>query len=402
MKKHIYEIFGTLLCALTIASCSDDKMTEKEPTDTRSPRVVLVYMVAQNNLSSYALSDRDEMKRAALNGDLGNSRLLVYYDTKNEDPVLEELVVNDLGEAEFKKLAEYDDETLSVSCERLETVINDAKEMAPARKYGLIFWGHGTGYLQNGVEEPLPNPLSTPSMIAPLSYGCETVGRKDYWMNVTSMARALKDKKIDWIYFDCCFMAGVEVAYELRDVTDYIVASVTEIPADGMPYHKTLKYLMTEEKQLGQAACATYDYYNAMTGSNRTCTMSVINTAGLDNLATVVKFIYGKAKTAPSGYVPQSYQTNYDHSRYGWSYYDLKHYLSALAPTINVDLLNVDIAFSQVVTNAYATPMLWNEVALSNHSGLSTLIIEKADDPAIAAKGYNELQWWHDVVEQRF
>lgn len=400
MKKHIYYFFISLL-GMIVVSCGEDDISKREPTDTRSPRAVLVYMVAQNNLSPYALSDREEMIVAARKGDLGDSRLIAYYDPKGANPELQELVIDGDGNASFKTLAVYDDETLSVSAARMSQVIADFKALVPARKYGMILWGHGTGYVQDGLDETYAPEASTMS-ISPLSYGCETVSGKSNWMNVTTMAQVLKDQHFDWLYFDCCFMAGVEVAYELRDVTNYIVASATETPGDGMPYDKTLKYLMPEGLQLEKAATATFDHYDKMSGIDRTCTMSVIRTAGMTNLAQVAKYIYAQAGQLPASYEPQSYQTPYAHQHYGWSYYDFGHYLKALASTCNIDNLNVDMALSQVVTVSYATPLLWNEVALTNHSGLSTLIIERVAANKLDTTGYRELQWWQDVVAPRF
>ena len=41
-----------------------------------------------------------------------------------------------------------------------------------------------------------------------------------------------------FIMFDDCYMSSMEVAYDLKDVTDYIIASTSEVMAYGMPYEK--------------------------------------------------------------------------------------------------------------------------------------------------------------------
>ena len=49
---------------------------------------------------------------------------------------------------------------------------------------------------------------------------------------------------MNYILFDDCYMSTVEVAYDLREVTNYLIASTSEMMAYGMPYHKILKYII--------------------------------------------------------------------------------------------------------------------------------------------------------------
>ncbi len=52
-------------------------------------------------------------------------------------------------------------------------------------------------------------------------------------MEISDFAAALGDCHFDFIVFEACFMAGVEVAWELREKTDYVVASAAEILSPG-------------------------------------------------------------------------------------------------------------------------------------------------------------------------
>lgn len=398
-KKQLL-ILLTLCLTVIFTACGDsgNKSHDDEDLETGTPRTVLVYMVAQNNLSSYSSSDINEMITAARQGDLGKSRLIVYLHSNTESPALYEIT------SEGRQLLlEYDTSVMSVSAERLSTVIKDTKRVAPARHYGIIFWGHGTGYVQDGIDEPGIKSMPTEHTdINTLSYGGESINRISYWMNTTTMAQTLDGKGLDWIYFDCCFMAGVEVAYQLRHAVPAIVASATELPAQGTSYNTMLKHVMPERSDLVAAAKATYDYYNSQSGYMRTCTMSVINTAQLDNLASLVRSIYSSGVMVPEGYAPQQYQLPADNRRYGWAYYDLKHYLTALAAEDKDLVNNINQAFDNTVQAAFATPLLWNSLPIENHNGLSTLIIESIDDPNIEKFNYDQLDWWKDVVSLRF
>lgn len=399
MKKLIFshihvKILSCLLVTLSamfITACGDNGPSQ-EPGEEKdmTPRTILVYMVGNNNLSSYAKPDLDEMLLAASAGDLGRSRLIIYNHTRTAGPALREIT----PAGEMVTLVEYDTDDLSVSSRRMETVIADMKRLAPARKYGMIFWGHGTGYVQDGIED-IP-------AISTLSYGGENINGTSQWMNTTTLASVLAGKNFDWLYFDCCFMMGVEVVYQLRGVTDHIIGSATEIPANGTRYDLILKHLTPADSDIEAAAKATFDYYDSLAGTSRTCTMSVVSTAGIEALARVMKEVWRQAPSSLTGYSPQPYQTPDDHRRYKWSYYDLKHYARALAEGNPQLLSDIDNAFDLTVTAAYATPMLWNEVQLLNHSGLSTLIIENDSDPQLDQFGYRELSWWNDVVRQRF
>ena len=111
-----------------------------------------------------------------------------------------------------------------------------------------MLWSHGDGWLQNGSDDKtLPGldqapedgaaVLDVPSVAG---WGMEN-SRK---MKVSTLARTLEQSQpIDFVYFDCCYMASVEVAYEMRRATPVIVGSVIELPAEGMPYHKTPQHL---------------------------------------------------------------------------------------------------------------------------------------------------------------
>ncbi len=73
-----------------------------------------------------------------------------------------------------------------------------------------------------------------------------------------------------------------------------------------MPYDKNIACFLHERTgRLNRAAKNTFNLYNAMSGQNRTCTMSVLSTDGLARLAVRCKEIYLKATPECEGYTPQ-------------------------------------------------------------------------------------------------
>lgn len=65
---------------------------------------------------------------------------------------------------------------------------------------------------------------------------------------------------MEYILFDDCYMASVEVAYDLKEVTDYLIASPCEIMAYGMPYAEIGPHLLGKVDY--ESICdAFYEFY---------------------------------------------------------------------------------------------------------------------------------------------
>lgn len=355
---------------MALSACSDDN---PEMPETAVERTVIVYMAADNSLGSAGNDERDlqEMSIAAQNGDLCGNRLLVYHASRVAQPELIEITPT-----ERVTLKTYDYSPSSVTIERMTEVFNDSKNFSPAKSYGLVLWSHATGWIQNGVAEPDATTNS---------FG-EERGR---YMNVTSLAKALDGQKFDYVYFDCCYMANVESLYQLRDVTPIAVASTTELPADGMPYDKTLRYLMSDSPDLYSAAQTTFGHYDSLEGAQRTCTISVIDMTAIGRLADATRVVFMSGDAPGAGYVPQPFMIS------GCYLYDLKDYIEAF--DCRSDLKESwREAFDDVVKLSLATPAVWNRLSLKRANGLSCYILNSSADSAY--KGYNQLDWWTDVA----
>ncbi|MEQ8190083.1 MAG: clostripain-related cysteine peptidase [Candidatus Eremiobacterota bacterium] len=81
----------------------------------------------------------------------------------------------------------------------------------PAKHYMLVLMDHGAGWpgaLSNDFSGSDGQMMSTPSIEAALK-----------------SAEARSHKKLDIIHFDTCLMGSAEVAYQLKDSADYMIAS---------------------------------------------------------------------------------------------------------------------------------------------------------------------------------
>lgn len=370
--KLLIMLMLPVMTALTFVSCdSSDEPDRVEPT---APRTVLVYMVADNSLGRDSLDRADikEMLIAAGNGDIGRGRLIVYNAAAGTDDGVTPKLLEITAEGQ-KTLKEYTDAATvySVDIKRVRQVIADVKRLAPAREMGLVLWSHGSGWRE------------TPSS---RSWGED----RGATMKISSLAKALEGENFCFIYFDCCLMATVEVAYELRHVTPVIVASGTELIDEGMRYDLNVPVFFAPELDMVAAARNTFEYYDKRFGRYRTCTMSVINTAGLDRLAAVTRTIM------ETGALPtitldkqQSYMTGTS------TIFDMKRYIDTLDCSDELKKEWND-ALNDVIEYAAATPYLFVYHPIKYYCGLGTFVLTSAADAGFY--NYNQQSWWKDVV----
>lgn len=280
MRMKLY----TLLCIsffLLFTACNQDD--DPVPPEVGS-RTVLVYIVADNNLSSFAKEDVEEMIAGMESVDLSSSNLLVYQDDRVA-PVLFRISRNKKGRLEKEIIKEYA-EQVSTKASVMKEVMHRAFYEYPADSYGLVYWSHADGWI------PYPVPSASTRWI-----GQDTGEGQDNRMNISDFVDVLDDgmPHFDFIMFDACFMMSVEVAYEVRNYTDYYIGSPTENPGPGAPYDKVVPY-MFKPGAAAQMAEAYFNHYKdnykageGISNANWTGGTSIcaVRTDALDDLADV-------------------------------------------------------------------------------------------------------------------
>lgn len=120
-----------------------------------------------------------------------------------------------------------------------------AQKQCPAERYCLVLWGHGPELL----FEP-PATHQRPGGQEQLAYekkGAEPRREHRLYFTPVQLATALREAqsrtgcKIDVIGFDACSMSMIEVAYEIRELAGYMVASQEEVPDLSFPYGELVK-----------------------------------------------------------------------------------------------------------------------------------------------------------------
>src|SRR5690606_1167831 len=93
----------------------------------------------------------------------------------------------------------------------------------------------------------------------------------------------------NYIIFDACSMANIEVLFEFRNKANYIIASPTDVLSDGFPYQNILPHIDSgSEEDIKKIASAYFNYYNARTGLHRSATISVTDLSRLEALSDYI------------------------------------------------------------------------------------------------------------------
>lgn len=383
--KCIIRLFLSFSIFFTLLSC--EKKAEPEPVQEPCDFAVLVYMVASNSLGSDGYDKADSIEMVAAASEIpANTRWLVYHaSTDATAPVTLRELKRDGTWVLHKEYTTHQ----SAKPERLAEVISDFREICEPKADGIVFWSHASGWLEDGNNAAAKSGLLK-------SYGVDFGNR----MNITDMAPVLEAKPFRFIYFDACYMATVEVAYELRKSADYIVASPSEVPANGMPYHLNMPLLLGGTlDDLLAAAKNTFDLYNNQSDPvYRTCTMSVINTDALDRLAEATRPIY---EVTPLKH-PLTLVTNYRGTATNGYSLDFGEYVEALCDDSELDpalKAEFESALGAAVVYSAATPRLWASWPLVNPTGLATYVFNEPSK--YYTKGYDALQWADKVVKPR-
>lgn len=372
--RHIY-VISILFISIILQACSSDE-PGKDPVTRRT---LLVYMVATNDLGSrgYATRDINEMIAGMADVDTENADVLVYQALLSETPALKRVTASGL-----ETLKTYDTSLPSVSVERMAQVFSDMRAIAPADKYGLVLWSHATGWI-----------TTSGTLKQARSWGVDN-GKE---MAVHDLGRALVTHPWDFIYMDCCYMGNIESIYELRNAAPVIVASPSETPLDGMPYHLNLKWLTAETPDPVAAARSTFEYYNGFSGEAQSIAMSVYDMSYIHDLADACRDIYAANTTLPEGFEPQTYGYRWSSAQpqFDKLFYDLAHTSRALAADAQL-AESFNRALDKFVIYADHTPYMWNRLPLNDCHGIASFF------PVNEALGetydYSALEWVRDVL----
>ncbi len=215
-------------------------------TASRKKWTIMTYMDGDNNLEGAAIDDIDEMELGG--GSTDDINVIVQidriggFDTSNGDWTGAKIynivddVTRDIDSSQLVDLGEVamDDPAT------LQNFIEYCFVNFPADYYCLNLWDHGAGIFGACFDDTSVggggltiNEIQTAIVAATTSYS----------------------EYIDIVSFDCCLMTVLELAYELRDVCDYLVASEDLIPWDGYDYEPLISKLISDPDMTPEDFC---------------------------------------------------------------------------------------------------------------------------------------------------
>lgn len=252
MMRNYFAWMSALLFVLgMLASCGEkkDPIIEEEPD---SEHTLLIYMIGDNNLSTYCKSNTTNCIKGLLDSPKPLN-LVIYEDSyvsgeaRGGNPVLFRLKRNavDKHKIDTLDMKQYPQDWNSSDPEVMASVLNDVFKQYDTEVKGLELWSHALGWIPSSSYR-LPVETSRPSGNVP-TRASQWIGMDDgREMDIWDLRKTLEHcPHLDYIYYDACNMGQAEVAYELRGVADYMLACPTEIMAAGLPYDTMIRSLST-------------------------------------------------------------------------------------------------------------------------------------------------------------
>jgi len=326
---------------------------------------VLVYMAADNDQEFAAVNNIKEMEVV---GSTEQVNILVYVDfltnntsygpgaytfniTKDELPLNNSIISEPLNTT-------LPDEPNMGDPTTLFSFIEFGQNYSQAANYLLILWDKGEGY--KGV---CYDDTSSGDRLLPQEIG--TVLENDTLEPITLTA------------FDASFMGQMELAYEIKDGTEFIVFSEEAVPNQHFPYHIIFNSLILHEdsspyllaKEIVDRYIEAYSplgtYHNPVSPQTRLC-LSVVNTTLIGDVGDW----FNRTTTwLTTGYNTLTYYQEISAARGLTQQFNLPYYIDLGGFAYQLSQLIQNITFTQYTGNL----SLSVQAAVSFHRALSGL-----------------------------
>ena len=270
MYRHWYLLFFFLI---GLTGCVGP--AERLPDPVPPKRVVLVVLAGDNNLAE-EVSWRLDALMQGWTPMMGPLFVLEDRPSINA-PRLLRLVCDDTDGKHYRTIASYPYLTDTTSEELWRTVLADVRRQShPEAHLGIVLFSHGTGWLPAGM-------LAEPRGLLADN------GRE---MSPELLGQILPVGRVDFLLFDMCFTAGVEVVYALRERVPLLLVSSAEMVSPGFTpiYRSSLRFLYEPQPEgLTKWARAYASRVDQQADLYRSGTLSLVDTTPLDELAEAMQ-----------------------------------------------------------------------------------------------------------------
>jgi hypothetical protein len=238
---------------------------------------ILVYMCADNNLSSYSAMDIAEMQKSGSDDNV-NIAALWDNDPSQEDGKQSQkhgyYYIEKAGVSLLKDVGEVNMGNPATA----EAFIDFAAVNMPAERYMFIYWNHGGAVDRSAAARGVAwddtnggDHLTELEQKEIMAYFKKKIG-----------------KKIDIVGFDACLMATAEIAVQYKDTASYLIASEETIAGEGWDY-SFLSKLKSSPSMTPKTLCKhTLNYYSKYYADQPDATLSVLDLSQAGKLASAI------------------------------------------------------------------------------------------------------------------
>lgn len=419
MKHRIFLfLFACVsMLSLVLTSCSDDSVDVNEI----NKQTILIFMPWSGSQSSVGLynelkANLDSIESAIVDEKGMNGRVLVFLSSSSQSSSLYEITYEN-GKIEHHTIKEYTGNEYDTTQGMLQ-ILNDVQANAYALNYAMIIGGHGSGWTFKEDWNDYPNNAKAYGAVGakgnkavadgvlplyPQTRFFGSVSDMNYAFNITDLADAIQQAgmKMQYILFDDCYMANIETAYMLKDATNYLIASTSEVMAMGMPYRELWSNLAKSTpgyEAIINSFHTFYSNYKVYYDRNTKYiipggALSAIDCRNLEQLATVMKEINSHYTLADS--LRDSVQVLDGFNNH--IFYDMGSYVDHVCNNANLksdfhaaldNVVKYKQSTDSVFTNLYHSPY---SIPVKTFSGIT---ISDMSLNSVALKGREKTAWW--------
>ena len=388
----VKRLIWTLLAVLLVATaCSKDagfemgisgadsasRSSSERGYSMPSRRVMVMISAGYNSLSGYLSEDLKDLESGYIpEGTYFNADVLLVLACLPKSagdyaspsaPVLYRLWANRSGEVQRDTIQVWGGDTQLCTRETIHEALSTTQKKYPAQSYGVVFSSHGSGWLPPGYyTDPSKFEPSSGSLWSLRSIGQDKTPSGGTEMDLNDFADAIP-MHLDYCLIDACLSGCVEVAHALKGKADIVGFSPTEVLADGFDYKNITTHLFAKPLDPVEVCREYFAYYNAQSGSNRSATITAVDTRKMDALEAVCKELFEAyrpiLKTMSGGNVQGYFR--YDRHYF----YDLRDIL-VQAGISEQEKTRLDAALSQFIVYQAATDYFLS-IPLTRVCGLS-------------------------------
>lgn len=397
---------------ITINATGHSKATVKLTQYGTPPEVAnhtLMFYFFGTSLGRYFNTNIEDAKLAISTGILGNCNRVIYLkqDSKYSATIKEIYYDPASDECIDRELETITIEGEHITPEAIGENIAKMAEYAKAERYGIVFAGHGQGWITRDILNGSSDisALSLTNSVWQQAIGAEVTrafGENNVQVNTDELAEGIESSgvELDYILFDACFMSNIEAIYDLRNQANYIIASPCEIMGKGFPYHRTLPYLFENYGESTNYAAAAESYYifyrDEYTGNSRCGSIAVFDCAEIEALATATKSV---VKSATDDYDASKLQTYEGQSVH--QFYDFGEWVNTVA-TDDTALKAFNDQLNKSIVAKYTLPTFYSaygsygtyKIDVDVYSGVTTSAPSEAYPNA-----WKQTSWYKAVWE---